>query len=50
MSVKDPVCGMDVEPSATMPAEDYEGQMYYFCSDYCRAKFQQEPKRYVYPT
>jgi len=43
----DPVCGMSVDP-ATAPAKaDHQGQTYYFCSNDCKTKFQQQPDRYA---
>jgi YHS domain-containing protein len=45
--VKDPVCGMMVDPE-TAPAQSvYKGQTYYFCAPGCRAAFEQEPGRYL---
>jgi starch phosphorylase len=44
-SQKDPVCGMVVSPETSLPLT-FEGKTVYFCSDYCRDKFQQQPKRY----
>ena len=46
-SVKDPVCGMDVDPARTPHKAHYEGHEYFFCSAGCRAKFQKEPSRYT---
>ncbi|WP_367079317.1 YHS domain-containing protein, partial [Luteitalea sp.] len=31
-SVKDPVCGMTVEPAKAAATSEYQGQTYYFCS------------------
>ena len=45
-SQKDPVCGMVVVPSTSLPFT-FERQTIYFCSEYCRDKFQQNPKRYL---
>lgn len=36
--VKDPVCGMDVDPKKSVSATK-EGREYYFCSDSCMNKF-----------
>ena len=41
---KDPVCGMRATDEITF--ED-KGQIYAFCSDYCRQQFQQDPERYL---
>ena len=46
-AVKDPVCGMDVDPAQTPHKAHYEGHEYFFCSAGCRAKFQKEPSRYT---
>jgi Cu+-exporting ATPase len=45
-SVKDPVCGMAVDPAKSHRA-DFGGQSYYFCSTGCHDKFVAEPQRYV---
>ena len=46
-TVKDPVCGMDVDPASTPHKTNFEGHEYFFCSAGCRAKFQKEPSRYT---
>ena len=43
---KDPVCGMIV-PSGSGLSTVFEGQSVPFCSEYCRDKFQQNPRHYV---
>ena len=48
-AVKDPVCGMDVDPATSKHRAEYEGQTYYFCSEHCRAKFEVDPASYVDP-
>ena len=45
--VKDPVCGMLVEPKTGAAATDYKGQTYYFCSKGCKAQFDKHPDQYV---
>jgi len=47
--VKDPVCGMTVDPHATAHRAQYEGKPYYFCSSGCQWKFMAEPAKYVEP-
>ena len=44
--VKDPVCGMMVREEKRVKL-DYQGQSYYFCSDFCRNLFDKDPDRYV---
>ncbi|MDT3382140.1 heavy metal translocating P-type ATPase [Labrys neptuniae] len=45
--VKDPVCGMDVDPATAKHSIQHEGHPYYFCSAGCKAKFEAEPGRYL---
>ncbi|MGO4843838.1 YHS domain-containing protein, partial [Rhizobiaceae sp. 2RAB30] len=37
--VRDPVCGMTVDPAAGKPTATYDGHSYHFCSASCREKF-----------
>ncbi len=45
--VKDPVCGMDVDPQNAKAASVYRGTTYYFCSTSCRDKFEKDPAKYA---
>ena len=45
--VKDPVCGMEIEPAQAASQCDFDGATYYFCSADCRAKFDAEPALYA---
>jgi uncharacterized protein len=45
--VRDPVCGMSVDPDQAEYRSLQEGQTYYFCSAGCKASFDQEPSRYL---
>lgn len=45
--VKDPVCGMAVDPEKTRSASVHQGKTYYFCSLSCRDKFEKSPARYI---
>ena len=45
--VKDPVCGMMVDPAAGKPHMAYKGHEYYFCSDSCHGKFKADPEKYL---
>ncbi|MEP6666811.1 MAG: YHS domain-containing protein, partial [Nocardioidaceae bacterium] len=47
--VKDPVCGMDVDPSTSEFRSEHDGQTYQFCSGHCRAKFGASPETYLDP-
>ncbi|KGM47192.1 heavy metal translocating P-type ATPase [Pseudooceanicola atlanticus] len=44
--IRDPVCGMIVDPNAGKPTTDYQGHTYHFCSDGCRKKFDGDPEAY----
>jgi len=44
--VKDPVCGMSVEPEEAAGKTEHKGETYYFCSEKCLQKFEKEPTAY----
>jgi Cu+-exporting ATPase len=44
--VKDPVCGMWVDPHTAEHRAEHNGQPFYFCSAGCREKFLADPARY----
>ena len=46
-SVRDPVCGMSVNPDASMHHTEYEGQAFHFCCAGCKTKFDADPIRYL---
>ena len=45
--VKDPVCGMTVDPHTAQHRHTYNGRPYYFCSASCREKFAANPRQYL---
>ncbi|MHB1093104.1 heavy metal translocating P-type ATPase [Thiobacillus sp.] len=45
--VRDPVCGMTVEPDAGTAHAEHAGMEYYFCSQGCCDKFVADPSRYA---
>jgi cation transport ATPase len=45
--VKDPVCGMEVDPQTAEHHLTHEGHTHYFCSASCKAKFEADPARYL---
>jgi len=47
--VRDPVCGMNVDPKFAAQKDSFAGQTYFFCSQDCLVKFRGEPARYVAP-
>lgn len=45
--MKDPVCGMEVDPERSKWAVEQGGKTYYFCSESCQKAFLEEPERYL---
>ena len=48
-TVKDPVCGMDVDPHTAKHRVEHDGHPYYFCSAGCRTKFATDAQGYLAP-
>jgi len=49
-TVKDLVCGMDVDPKEAAAAglkSDYKGKTYYFCAKDCKTQFDAEPSKFA---
>ena len=44
---RDPVCGMEVSPSAGKPSLEHLGHQYHFCCDGCLKKFAAAPSDYI---
>jgi len=44
---RDPVCGMDVDPSASRHVVQHDGRDIHFCSSHCQKKFSDEPDTYL---
>ena len=45
--VRDPVCGMMVDPQTTKHTSEHMNQTYYFCSANCKTAFDTEPMKYM---
>ncbi len=45
--VRDPVCGMDVDPKTAKHSTTHAGHTYYFCSAGCKTKFEADPEHYL---
>ena len=45
--MKDPVCGMTVDPATAKHRAAHAGQTYFFCSAGCQNKFEADPTAYV---
>lgn len=46
-TVKDPVCGMEIDPATAAGKSEYKGQTYYFCAPGCKRSFEKDPEKYV---
>ena len=46
-TVRDPVCGMTVDPATSKHRFDHHGQTFHFCSAGCRTKFAADPDAYL---
>jgi Cu+-exporting ATPase len=46
-TVRDPVCGMTVDPATSKHRFDYRGETFHFCSAGCRTKFAADPASYL---
>jgi P-type Cu+ transporter len=49
-TVKDPVCGMVVDPATAEHRASHQGQAYFFCSAGCHSKFEANPAAYIAET
>ena len=47
--VKDPVCGMEVDPHRAAGQTEHQGRTYYFCSTHCQSTFDADPSQYLLP-
>jgi Cu+-exporting ATPase len=45
--IRDPVCGMTVEPAAGKPFADHGGHRYHFCAERCRERFLDDPEAFI---
>jgi Cu+-exporting ATPase len=46
-TVKDAVCGMDVNPATANYHADHQGGTFYFCSAHCQGEFRTHPETYL---
>ena len=46
-AVKDPVCGMDVDPATAEHVAEHEGVTHHFCSAHCKARFAADPQAFL---
>src|SRR6266403_1300869 len=45
--VKDPVCGMMVDPQRAAGKAEYAGKSYFFCSPRCKERLEKEPEKFL---
>src|SRR6266403_664091 len=45
--VKDPVCGMTVDPQKSAGKVEHGGKTYYFCSARCAERFEKNPENFI---
>ncbi len=48
-TVKDPVCGMEINPDQAAAREEHDGQVFNFCSEHCHQAFLADPHLYGHP-
>ena len=44
--VRDPVCGMWIEPEYAADVDAYKGKIFYFCAQSCKKEFNNDPEKY----
>src|SRR5690348_13633982 len=49
VAVRDPVCGMTVNPATAKHTAEHYGTTYYFCCSHCGEKFRSDPAKYLKP-
>jgi Cu+-exporting ATPase len=47
MTIKDPVCGMQIDPQTAFATREHMGQTFYFCSKNCVNQFDADPHRFM---
>ncbi|MFZ5481151.1 MAG: YHS domain-containing protein [Myxococcota bacterium] len=47
-TVKDPVCGMEVDPRKAAAWRERRGRTFHFCSTVCAKSFDEDPERFVH--
>jgi Cu+-exporting ATPase len=46
-TVKDPVCGMDIDSKKAAATATYNGKTYYFCSPEEKVEFEKNPAKFA---
>ncbi len=50
ISAKDPICGMDVDPTKATLSSTHAGKTYYFCAEACKTEFDADPDAHTAET
>ncbi len=45
--IRDPVCGMGLDPRRAAATAEHGGRLFYFCSEGCRMRFLRDPDRFA---
>ena len=48
-TMRDPVCGMEVDPAKSRFTHEHAGQTYYFCCGGCQTAFKTDPAQFLDP-
>jgi Cu+-exporting ATPase len=46
--VRDPVCGMEIDPKSAFTTREHMGEVFYFCSEKCVNQFDANPHHYAH--
>jgi Cu+-exporting ATPase len=46
-AVKDPICGMMIDPKYAAGTSTFEGTTFYFCSPGCKRTFDKDPAKHA---
>jgi YHS domain-containing protein len=46
----DPICGMEMSRADAVAAADHHGRLYFFCSEDCKERFDEDPDSYAVTT
>ena len=45
--IRDPVCGMWINPEDAADETIYKGKIFYFCAPGCKKAFEKEPEKFI---
>src|SRR5512143_3766532 len=49
LTVRDPVCGMEIDLADAVGSHEYKGETFYFCSRSCLERFKEDPEQFLHP-